>query len=272
MCLAANDRIRILTNRSEPTPKEDAPTTENLNLRETQILDILTLGKLHERGHLPYSSNYAFLVTAQKEGSRLPAVYKPQQGETPLWDFESGTLCLREVAAYVVSSALGWQLVPPTTLRDGKYGIGSVQLYIEHDEHEHYFSIQEDARYTAALRKLALFDFVINNADRKGGHCLAGRDERLWAIDHGICFHTDYKLRTVIWEFAAEEIEAALIDDLTRFQKSLANHQSKVSNRLNQLLTASELTALTQRLQQLLTTKKYPLPLPVRRNFPWPPI
>ena len=155
-------------------------------------------------------------------------------------------------------------------MRDGKYGIGSVQFYIDHDDREHYFTFQEDARYTLALRKLALFDFVINNADRKSGHCLAGSDEQLWAIDHGICFHTEYKLRTVIWEFAADQIEASLLEDLVDLGQELANPHSHLIDQLSQLLTPHELTALLDRTRQLLVTKEYPNPEPYQRNFPWP--
>ena len=138
-----------------------------------------------------------------------------------MWDFEWGTLCKRETAAYVLSRALGWDLVPPTVLREGNRGLGSVQFYVDHDGEAHYFTVYEDARYAESFRKLALFDFVVNNADRKSGHCLIGSDERIWAIDHGICFHAEYKLRTVIWEFSCEPIAAPLLADLTTLRSEL---------------------------------------------------
>jgi uncharacterized repeat protein (TIGR03843 family) len=158
----------------------------SIQLTEERVLDALHLGEIEEKGLLPYSSNHSFLVVVEQGDLALPAVYKPQRGETPLWDFEWGTLCKRETAAYVLSHALGWGIVPPTVLREGSRGLGSVQFFIEHDTEAHYFSAAEDARFNDSFRRLALFDFVVNNADRKSGHCLLGADGRVWAIDHGI--------------------------------------------------------------------------------------
>ncbi len=239
---------------------------------EEQVLSVLAHGTIAERGLLPYSSNHSFLVTLDHEGVTLPGVYKPRRGESPLWDFEWGTLCQRETAAYTVSHALGWGLVPPTVLRDGSRGVGSVQLFVPNNDTEHYFTIQEDARFASTLRRLALFDFVINNADRKSGHCLVGDDQRLWAIDHGICFHVEYKLRTVIWEFSAERIDDALIDDLHRLYAGVTLEQSHVADELCTLLSGPERAALIDRLQTLLRTQTYPSPQFHRRNYPWPPI
>ncbi len=157
----------------------------------------------------------------------LPAVYKPQRGESPLWDFEWGSLCQRETAAYEISRLLGWRLVPPTVLRNGTRGLGSVQLYIDHDEEDHYFTVQADARYAPAFRRMALFDYVINNADRKSGHCLVGSDGQVWAIDHGVCLHTEFKLRTVIWEFGDCAIDPELLDDLAQFRAQLADDRQR---------------------------------------------
>lgn len=242
------------------------------SLSEPEILDVLRKGRLQERGLLPYSSNYSFLVTVETDEHSIPAVYKPRRGESPLWDFTSGTLCQRELAAYLVSSALDWQLVPPTVLRKGEYGIGSVQFYVDHDEEQHYFTVQNDARFTPTLRRLALFDYVVNNADRKSGHCLAGRDQRLWAIDHGICFHSEYKLRTVVWEFSAQEIEDELRTDLQRLHSTLACKTEALTKQLNKLLDAREFCALTERLERLLQAAVYPSPAVHRRNYPWPPV
>lgn len=251
-----------------PSETEESP----IQVTESQVLDILTAGKLVEQGLLPYSSNHSFLVTAEDEELVLPAVYKPRRGENPLWDFEWGTLCLREAAAYQISTILDWHLVPPTVLREGSYGIGSVQLYIPNDEDEHYFTIQADARFAQALRRLALFDYVINNADRKSGHCLVGDDGQLWAIDHGICFHTEYKLRTVIWEFGHEPIDDDLLDDLNRLKQQLCDEHSDAYRTLEQLLSRAEQDSLLSRTQALLTTRTYPAPLAHWRNYPWPPI
>lgn len=245
---------------------------DSIPLTEDQVLQTLAKGTLEEKGLLPYSSNHSFLVVVSDDALTLPAVYKPQRGENPLWDFEWGTLCKREAAAYVVCRALGWQLVPPTVLREGTRGLGSVQFYIDHDAEHHYFTVQDDARFADTLRQLALFDFIVNNADRKSGHCLIGADERLWAIDHGICFHTDYKLRTVIWEFSGEPIAADLVDDLKAFRQQISDLDQPVAQQLCRLLADEERKALLTRLQQLIRKQCYPVPQPHRRNYPWPPV
>lgn len=246
--------------------------SESIPLTEEQVLQTLATGTVEEKGLLPYSSNHSFLVVVSEDELTLPAVYKPQRGENPLWDFEWGTLCKREAAAYVICHALNWQLVPPTVLREGTRGLGSIQFYIDHDAENHYFTIQEDARFAPSLRQLALFDFIINNADRKSGHCLIGTDERLWAIDHGICFHTEYKLRTVIWEFSGEAIEAELIEDMKSLRQQLIDPDCAVAQQLCHLLSADERKAMASRMQQLLRKQSYPAPQPHRRNYPWPPV
>ena len=259
----------------KPTPTESDNVSENVEeiaISEETVLKTLKYGVMELQGQLPYSSNYSFLVTVTTDELELPAVYKPRRGENPLWDFATGTLCQREVAAYEVSAALGWRLVPPTVLREGDHGIGSVQFFIEHDSNEHYFTVQHDARYAETLRQLVLFDFVTNNADRKSGHCLAGSDEQLWAIDHGICFHTEYKLRTVIWEFSKEPIVADLMADLQALQTALADPQSAAAVSLVELLSVDEYAALSQRLATLIESGCYPSPSPFQRNYPWPPV
>jgi uncharacterized repeat protein (TIGR03843 family) len=256
-------QLTLNTVQSDKTP---------IQLTETQILRTLRTGKMVEKGLLPYSSNHSFLITVGNDDLTLPAVYKPRRGESPLWDFEWGSLCLRETAAYLVSRTVGWNLVPPTVLRDGTRGLGSVQLYIDNDDSSHYFTVQADARFATPLRQLALFDFIINNADRKSGHCLIGTDQRLWAIDHGICFHTEYKLRTVIWEFSQEPIEPALVNDLSTLYHLMGDDHSELSQALCRLLSEGERIALYERTDMLLRTKTYPGPLSYRRNYPWPPV
>ncbi len=269
-------RKRTLKFVSSSQPPSNPGVTDQddsaIEVTETQILTILTQGELVEQGLLPYSSNHSFLVTATHQGTTLPAVYKPRRGETPLWDFEWGTLCQRETAAYLVSKTLGWDLVPPTVLRGGKHGVGSVQLYIPNHDGEHYFTVQEDARFVTPLRQLSLFDFIVNNADRKSGHCLIGTDQRLWAIDHCICFHTEYKLRTVIWEFSDMPIDTALYSDLNQLHSLLLNERSPLAQILCQLLTPAERAALASRTQILLQQRTFPSPPNHRRNYPWPPI
>jgi uncharacterized repeat protein (TIGR03843 family) len=227
---------------------------------------------MEEKGLLPYSSNHSFLVTMADGQQSLPAVYKPRRGESPLWDFEWGSLCLRETAAYLISCGLGWDLVPPTVMRDGTRGLGSVQFYVDNHDDEHYFTIQADARFADSLRKLVLFDWIINNADRKSGHCLIGIDGRLWAIDHGVCFHTEYKLRTVIWEFSQEKIGAELMEDLKGLYEQVTDEQCPIAQELCRLLSPSERAALLDRVRALLHAKTFPAPSAHRRNYPWPPI
>jgi hypothetical protein len=242
------------------------------SLTADQVLEILRSGAMEEKGLLPYSSNHSFLVTVRDDELMLPAVYKPQRGESPLWDFEWGSLCKRETAAYLISAALDWDLVPPTVLRDGSRGLGSVQFFIDHDSEAHYFTANEDARYGRAFRQLSLFDFLINNADRKSGHCLIGADGRIWAIDHGICFHTEYKLRTVIWEFSCAPIEPDLRNDLESLHTQITVERGAMLRDLRTLLTSAEVTAVVRRLEYLLRTGTHPAPIPQRRNYPWPPI
>lgn len=244
----------------------------SIELTEDRVLEVLHLGQMEERGLLPYSSNHSFLVVVEHGDLTLPAVYKPQRGETPLWDFEWGTLCKRETAAYVLSHALGWGIVPPTVLRNGGRGLGSVQFFIEHDTEAHYFSAAEDARFADNFRRLALFDFIVNNADRKSGHCLIGADGQVWAIDHGICFHTEFKLRTVIWEFSCEPVEEEYLTDLSNLRVDLTNTKGELFQRVATLLNPGELTAMRKRVEHLLRTRIYPAPSAQRRNYPWPPI
>jgi uncharacterized repeat protein (TIGR03843 family) len=251
---------------------EEDEFDEPIELTVERVLQVLAHGKIEERGLLPYSSNYSFLVSVDDGEVQLPAVYKPRRGENPLWDFPTGTLCLRETAAFEISHALGWHLVPPTVLRDGTRGIGSVQFFIDCDPDVHYYTMREDARYMQPLRRMALFDYIINNADRKSGHCLFGYDEQLWAIDHGICFHQEYKLRTVIWEFSSECIADDLLSNLLSLQSTLAQAKSELNQRLTELINASERKALSNRVDELIQSRCYPAPLPYQRNHPWPPI
>ena len=244
---------------------------DDQTVESQQLLCALTEGEIEEKGLLPYSSNYTFLTLIHHHRQEIPAVYKPRRGENPLWDFPPGTLCQRETAAFEVSQALGWLIVPPTILRDGPRGPGSIQFFIHCDPNIHYFNMREDARYAPALRRLTLFDYLINNADRKAGHCLYGYDERMWAIDHGICFHQKYKLRTVIWEFGGEPIEEDLLADLESLQDGL-EQSSPLQRSLNALLSVPEREALCRRIVDLISRRHYPLPLAHQRNYPWPPI
>ena len=246
---------------------------------ETDIINLLQYGTVETEGMLPWSSNYTFLVrVCSSDASSVTAVYKPRRGERPLWDFARGTLCQREHAAFLVSEALGWGIVPPTVLRAGPQGIGSVQFFVDHDPEQHYFTIEGDSRFRPQLQKIALFDILVNNADRKSGHVLLGEREsgdddlpRLWGIDHGICFHTDYKLRTVIWEFMGEPIPNALRQDLSAFEQQLDRQETAVYQQLAERLSSKEMEALQRRLHQLIERNLFPNPGP-GRHYPWPPV
>ena len=183
---------------------------------------------------MPYSSNGTFLVRLDHDGANELAIYKPVRGERPLWDFPSG-LARREVAAYELSTALGWDVVPPTVLRDGPHGEGSVQRFIDADFSEHYFTLREDGTHDDAFRRLCAFDLVANSADRKGGHCLIDAEGHIWAIDNGLSFHQEFKVRTVIWDYAGERLPDDVAADLqalvdTRSARTAAPSSSTPSN------------------------------------------
>jgi len=233
-----------------------------------RIIALLAQGEMEVLGLLPWSSNYTFLTTVRDPSLQCLAVYKPQRGERPLWDFAEGTLCLREVAAYLVSQTLDWSFIPPTVLRDGPHGLGSVQLFIDAEAEAHYFTFQDE--HVPELQRIALFDCLTNNADRKSGHCLRGKDGHIWAVDNALTFHTDYKLRTVIWDFAGQPIPGDLLQDLRAFRDRLAQPDPLVEA-LAQLLAAEEMEALKRRLGALLKKAAFPEPGP-GRHIPWPPI
>lgn len=245
-------------------------------MKTADILNVLESGDIEVEGLLPWSSNYTFLVRVCFDSIEVEAVYKPQRGERSLWDFAQGTLCRRERAAFLVSHAIGWDLVPPTVLRKGPNGIGSIQLFVDHDPERHYFTIEGEPAFRTELQKFVLLDILINNADRKAGHVLLEehntnrQEQRLWAIDHGVCFHTEYKLRTVIWEFAAQPIPRSLLQDLTKFQQIL-NNDAVFNKLLPTLLSKQEIDAMKKRLQSILKQGTFRKPGP-GRHYPWPPV
>ncbi len=199
------------------------------------------------------------------------AVYKPERGERPLWDFPAGTLHRREAAAFEVSRALGWQQVPTTVVRsDGPFGRGSVQAFVAHDPEHHYFTLWEagEQEVLAQLLRMVVFDDLIQNADRKAGHVLLGTDSppRVWLVDHGVCFHTEVKLRTVAWERAGEPVPGTLLADVDALREALAG---ELSARLALLLAEEEIAALEQRCVALLARGAFPEPL-LPHPYPWP--
>ena len=236
-------------------------------LSDPAVPRVLGTGELEVLGLLPNASNHTFLARARSNGEELLAVYKPRRGETPLWDFPEGTLCAREVAAYVVSRALGWPNVPATVLRDGPYGVGSVQRFVPHHPEEHYFTLAE--RFPDEFRRVAAFDLVVNNADRKSGHCLLGEDGRILLVDHGVCFSDEPKLRTVIWDFIGDPLEEGTRADVRRLAREIRGGQ--VLEELANLLDPAELDALAARADTVAAMERFPEPGP-DRPFPWPPI
>lgn len=239
-----------------------------------EVLITLSNGAIEAKGEFLWGSNYTFLVEITHGERTIQAVYKPVRGERPLWDFPTASLGKREVAAYLVSQALGWNLVPPTVYRKkAPAGGGSLQLFIEHDPNYHYFNFTpQDLQ---RLRPVVLFDLVINNADRKGSHILRDPEGHLWLIDHGVCFHVEEKLRTVIWDFADEPIPAGLLDDLNRLREIYAakgGDVAPITQEILRYISQAELRALIRRVEQLLSSQKFPTPDPYRRPFPWPQI
>jgi uncharacterized repeat protein (TIGR03843 family) len=233
------------------------------------MLALLQEGRLELQGLLPEGSNYTFLTLVGDGAQKTLAVYKPIRGERPLWDFPSDTLALREVAAFLVSEVLGWAFVPPTVYRtDGPHGAGSLQFFIRAQPDVHYFNFPEDQR--DELRRVALFDLLVNNADRKGGHILLDEAGKVWLIDHGICFHAQTKLRTVVWDFVGDPIPEDLLDDLADFRQRL-DKEKDLKTAINSLLSPLEISALRRRADKLLRARCYPDPGP-GRNYPWPPL
>lgn len=225
-------------------------------------LTVLSVGDIELQGRLPWSSNGAFLAVAALDGREVPCIYKPHQGERPLWDFPDG-LYLREIAAFELSRALGWECVPETVLReDAPVGPGSLQRFVEADFEQHYFTLLEDERWHPQLMRMAAFDLVANNADRKSGHCLLAED-RIWGIDNGLCFHAQPKLRTVIWEFGGDQVPADVRADLARLAASLPQVFSR-------LLHAAEVDALCRRAAAVARLDRFPDPGPDHRPYPWP--
>jgi len=226
-------------------------------------LKLLARGEVEVIGRLPWSSNRTFLATCCDSGQETQAVYKPGMGERRLWDFPEGVY-RREVAAYLLSEMLGWGVVPETVEReDAPFGPGSLQRFVPSDFSQHHFTLVEDPLNHEMLRSICAFDVVANNADRKSGHCLLGDDGRIWAIDNGLCFHREPKLRTVIWEFAGEPLPEDLAADLERLPEDLPGP-------LRGLLSHGELSALARRTESLVEDRSFPVPDPDTHHYPWP--
>ncbi|MFJ2605025.1 SCO1664 family protein [Streptomyces sp. NPDC087425] len=268
---------------------------ERIPPRSVTTADHLTRGDLTVRGQIRDASNAVLHCTVAHAGEDITCVYKPVRGERPLWDFPDGTLAQREVAAYEVSEATGWGLIPVTVLRDGPYGEGMCQQWIDGEPGAELLALVDaeepgpgwkaigfaevDEGKTALLvhaddqrlRRLAVLDAVINNADRKGGHLLPGPDGRLYGIDHGVTFHAENKLRTLLWGWAGEPLTEEATGVLTSLQDALSP-TGALTARLTPLITPAELDATRARVDALLTSGRHPEPSGEWPAIPWPPV
>lgn len=238
-------------------PVPDYPTDADARL------EVLTTGGIDVRGRMPWSSNATFLVHLCGPSGEVLGVYKPERGERPLWDFPPG-LWRREIAAYELATALGWELVPLTVARpDAPLGPGSVQLFMPFDPEVHYFTLFEDEATHGTLRQLAIFDLLANSTDRKGGHVLRGSDGHIWAIDNGLSFHEEFKLRTVIWEFGGDLMGSELVEPVE------ALLDEGLPEALARWLDDDEQDALLRRARVVVTDRRFPIDGTGRR-YPWP--
>ena len=226
----------------------------------------LAAGEIEVLGALPESSNAALLVRCVTPDDSVLAVYKPMRGEAPLWDFPDGTLHRREVAAFEVARALGWPRVPPTVLRDGPFGPGSMQRFISFDPAEHFFTLEVE--HADTFRRVAMFDLAVNNADRKGGHIIPMPSGHVYGVDHGICFSVDPKLRTLLWRWAGKPLTAEALEVLERLGDDL---RGELGEELHEHLTRREVRTTQQRVSELLRTRRHPEPSGEWPALPWPP-
>jgi uncharacterized repeat protein (TIGR03843 family) len=227
------------------------------------MLELLEGGEIEVLGLMPWSSNGTYLVQVCRDDQHAPAIYKPERGERPLWDFPGG-LWRREVATYELSEAMGLGLVPPTVERaQGPLGPGSLQAFVPARFSEHYFTLRDVPELQERLRVLCAFDLVANSADRKGGHVLIDGDDRIWAIDNGLTFHEEFKVRTVIWDFAGDPLPLVAAEGIARLL------DERLPDALDSLLTADERAAVSNRARRLLSNAVLPHDETGRR-YPWP--
>ena len=242
------------------------PVPEPVVLGLDDALHLLREGELEVEGRLLDASNATLYCSCTLDGVTAAVVYKPVQGERPLWDFPDGTLAGREVSAYLVSRATGWDVVPPTVLRDGPFGTGMCQLWVDVDEQ---VDLAELARSDhPALRRMAVFDAVVNNADRKGGHLLPTGAGHVHGVDHGVCFSAEDKLRTLLWQWRGLPLTDEALDVLGRVRAEL---EGPLAEALSEHLTVSEVRATTDRVDRMLATGLHPQPSPDWPAIPWPP-
>ncbi len=231
-----------------------------------EVLRLLREGALEVEGRLVDASNATLYCSCTLDGVTAAVVYKPVRGERPLWDFPDGTLAGREISAYLVSAATGWDVVPPTVLRDGPFGTGMCQLWVDVDE---TVDLQVLARSSHPdLRRMAVFDAVVNNSDRKGGHLLPREDGRVQGVDHGICFSAEDKLRTLLWQWRGKRLPEEAVDVLSRVRAEL---EGELGEALHEHLTRREVATTKDRVDRLLTSGRHPHPSEDWPAIPWPP-
>ncbi len=236
---------------------------------EEVALALLSQGSLNVEGRLVDASNATMYCTITHEDSQAACVYKPVAGERPLWDFPSGTLAGREIAAYHVSRSAGWDVVPPTIYRDGPFGPGMCQLWIDSDESVDLLALARRTDHLG-LRQMAVFDAVVNNADRKIGHLLPAPDGHLYGCDHGVCFGEEYKLRTVLWQWRGRTLPGRSVEALTMLQGQL--DAGDLAAELARWLTEDEVDATRRRIELLLAHRVHPYPPDDWPAVPWPPV
>ena len=241
-------------------------------MSEAAVLDLpdalrlLRDGTLDVEGRLYDASNATLFCTVTLDGITAACVHKPVAGERPLWDFPDGTLAAREVSAYLVSEAFGWDIVPPTVMRDGPFGVGMCQLWIDIDENVDIGALARSDH--PQLRRMAVYDAVVNNADRKGGHLLPTVDGHVYGVDHGVCFSVDDKLRTILWRWRGKHLTEEAIDTLSGLRAQL---EGDLGAALRELLDPDEVAATIVRVDRLLSTRRHPLPSDDWPPVPWPP-
>jgi uncharacterized repeat protein (TIGR03843 family) len=265
--------------RSESTDPEpsgpDSSADSAFGLPADELIDLFQTGEMEIEGRMPYSSNATLLVTVydelpdqaggepEYEGRAHRAIYKPGRGERPLWDFPPD-LYKREAAMYRLAEALGWDVIPPTTIAEGPHGEGSVQAFVDADFEQHYFTLHENGVGRADLERLCALDLIGNNTDRKSGHCLLASDGRVYGIDHGLSFHAQFKLRTVMWDYVGKPVPDAMLGDIDRFLTE------GPPPGLTCLLDSFEIDAVLSRAKALVESGIYPDDETGGHRWPWP--
>src|SRR3954463_5887762 len=265
---SAPGRTATAADRGSSAPMSEQPAGADLRapLDDAEALELIRTGEIDLEGRLLDASNVT-LGGAIRTGTLVAeCVYKPVAGERPLWDFPDGTLAGREVSAYLVSEATGWRVVPPTVLREGPFGPGMVQLWMDGDPAVDLAAFVR--RDDPALRRMAVFDAVVNNADRKGGHIIPMPDGHVYGVDHGICFSTDPKLRTLLWRGAGKPLPDDAVEVLERLDDDL---RGDLGERLHEHLTRREVRCTQQRVAGLLRTGRHPEPSGEWPALPGPP-